>query len=376
MLESIIKKYLFEAREFKSVVKKADTRSYDDAMAAGALYAFDVVYKIRMGKDALPTEKEIMDSLSNIISANPSVGASSKYAKSKHTYVLSNNLKDSERRMKWNVWIIPGNVANDIDSDAVNVSATYPYKIGVSHLISFKNLNTTEQTKYKNINKGAPVTASADAVTEPTAVVNDPVPVTTSIESGVAPENLFKIKSTDPAQSSTIPSKITYPYTAVDGNVIYTMSLSDPYIYTYMNDTWRTMKKKDFEARKASSGILITDPKTNSRLNTEFDKAANIYGIGSDIKINDTLQFKRKVGDAVDLYWWSGKSGFAEVKNKQGVKQWFKINTPAELNVIYKGPSAPDPSYTGITFPTETDQRSIKFYVKTQDINFDKNTYL
>jgi hypothetical protein len=34
MLETIIKKYLFEAREFKAVVKKADIRSYNDAKAA------------------------------------------------------------------------------------------------------------------------------------------------------------------------------------------------------------------------------------------------------------------------------------------------------------------------------------------------------
>jgi len=362
MLESIIKKYLFEAREFKAVVKKADTRSYDDAMAAGALYAFDVVYKIAMGKDALPTEKEIMDSLSNIISANPSVGASSKYAKSEHKYVLSNNLKDSERRMKWNVWIIPGNVANDTDSDAVNVSATYPYKIGVSQLISFKNLKTTEQTKYKNINKGAPVTASADVVAEPTAVVNDPVPVTASIESGVAPENLFKIKSTDPTGSSTIPSKITYPYTADNGNVIYTMSPSDPYIYTYMNDTWRTMKKKDFEARKASSGILITDPKTNSILNKQFEKDANLYGTGKIAEVNDMVQFTKE-GKAYRLYWWNGKkhvwAGGATFTPEKGKN---------EMNVIYLGPSTSNPNYTLIKFPEKPGQKSIQYFVETKDL--------
>lgn len=359
MLENIIKKYLFEARGFNAVVKKADTRSYNDAMAADAVYAFDVVYKIRMGKDALPTEKEIMESVSSIISANPSVGASSKYAKGENKYVLSNNLKDSEKRMKWNVWIIPAALATDIDSDEVNVSASYPYKIGSSRLIPFKKLKVDEQTKYKNINKGAPVTAADDVIIDPTPIEKkaDPNPPDV-VEKGIAADDLFKKIESDPNVS---PTKFTYPYTAQNGNVIYTMSDGDDYIYTYMNNVWKTMLKKDFESGKASSGILITDPNTNSTLNQKFGKDANINGISKIANRNDVVQFTKE-GKAVKLYWWNG------TKHVWANGQIFTPGNENELNVIYLGPSTTNPNYSLIQFPGGAGQKSIQYFVETKDI--------
>jgi hypothetical protein len=370
MLETIIKKYLFEAREFKAVVKKADIRSYNDAKAAGALYAFDVVYTIRMGKDALPTETEIMDSLSNIISANPSVGASSKYAKSAHKYVLSNNLKDSERRMKLNVWIIPANVANNTDPEAVNVSATYPYKIGVSQLISFKNLNTADQTKYKNINKGAPVTAADNIIIDPTPIekkadLNPP----DVVEKGVATRNLFIKADPLPTDEKGAKVKITYPYTTENGNVLYTMADTDDYIYTIMDGAWRTMRKKDFEAGKAGNGILITDRNVNLKLNQKFGKDADIDGVSKIANVNDVVQFDRNIGETVILYWYNSKTGrFVQSTDKNGDGVRYKINDAADLNVIYQGVSLTNPNYTLIKLPTSAGGKSILYFAETKDI--------
>ena len=346
MLENIIKKYLFEARGFNAVVKKADTRSYNDAMAADAVYAFDVVYKIRMGKDALPTEKEIMESVSSIISANPSVGASSKYAKGENKYVLSNNLKDSERRMKWNVWIIPANIANSIDLDAVNVSATYPYKIGSSILIPFNKLKVDEQTKYKNINKGAPVTAADNIIIDPTPIekkadLNPP----DVVEKGVATRNLFIKADPLPTDEKGAKVKITYPYTADNGNVLYTMADTDDYIYTIMDGAWRTMRKKDFEAGKAGNGILITDRNVNLKLNQKFGKDADIDGVSKIANVNDVVQFDRNIGETVILYWYNSKTGrFVQSTDKNGDGVRYKINDAADLNVIYQGVSSTNPN--------------------------------
>jgi hypothetical protein len=70
---------------------------------------------------------------------------------------------------------------------------------------------------------------------------------------------------------------ITYPYTMTDGpakgNIIYTMSDSDPWVYTKVNDEWYTTKKSEFESGlkggPAPKTILI--PKTNTAVYKKLD---------------------------------------------------------------------------------------------------------
>jgi hypothetical protein len=381
MLKNIIKKYLFESRRFKAVVKKADSKSFNSALDAGAVYAFDVVYTIKWGRDPLPTEKDVMDTLDDIISADGMVGASSKYAVAENKYVLSNNLKDSERRMKWNVWIVPA-VKRVKTSTAVEepvttgeqlpeipVTATR-YSIGKSTLVQFKRLNATEQIKYKEINNGAPVTPTDNNVitttssATPKSDTSISAEETPAIETGVPIQNLFK--QPEPVanlDSPNNPSKITYPVTAQDGNMIYTMSDTDPYVYTLMDNKWRTIRKADYEAGKSSAGTIISNRNAINKLNTQFNKNADltvkpIAPIGSKVRFN-------KTGVRYYLYWFTGKKIVNALDAKKG-EQWYQANNENERIVTYLGPSTTDPNYSKIGIPAGG--KTLTYFVKTNDI--------
>ena len=320
MLENIIKKYLFESRRFTATVQKMRPESeFDKALNAGAIYAFEVVYKIKLGKDPLPSEKDVMDTLDDIISADGVVGASSKYAVTENKYVLSTDLKDAKRRMKWNVWIVPsikkvksttvtsdpnqkspvpGKDIQPVEIDEVPVSASR-YTIGASMLVQFKQLNAAEQAKYKDINEGQPFTPADN---KPAAVVDQPeekeIINKPAVEKGVPIQNLFAPPKADPTTSTTgTPEKPTYPYQQPAGNVLVTMSDTDDYIYTYMDNAWYTVNKKAWESGTNPKFILIKNAAAIAKLNATFAKTAvvptaTVTPSGEAYKAGDKLQFK------------------------------------------------------------------------------------
>jgi hypothetical protein len=367
MLESIIKKYIFESRRFTATVQAMKPVSeFNQALADGAIYAFEVVYKIKLGKDPLPTETDVLNTLPGIISADGTVGAYSKYAKAENKYVLSTNLKDAERRMKWNVWIVPStrkiksttSVAADPNTDKPKAGRDIApedlpelpvtarrYTIGASTLVQFKQLSPTEQVKYKNINEGqiftpADVKAAPADQPEEKEIINKP-----AVEKGVPIQNLFAPPKADPTTSTTgTPEKPTYPYQQPDGNVLETMGDTDPYIYTYMDNAWYTMNKKAWESGTNPKPILIKNAAAIAKLNKEFGKTAvvptaTVAPAGVSYKAGDRLQFK-EYDVEYPLYYLSNGKIKQPVNTKTGKNRIFKVdkNNQNELFITYVKP--------------------------------------
>jgi len=388
MLESIIKKYLLESRRFKATVQAMKPVSeFDQALADGAIYAFEVVYTIKLGKDPLPTETDVLNTLPGIISADSTVGAYSKYAKAENKYVLGVNLKDSERRMKWNVWIVPSTkkiksttgVAADPNTDKPKAGRDIApeeipelpvnarrYTIGASTLVQFKQLTPDEQAKYKNMNEGQPFTAAdikAAPVDQPEEkeIINKPV-----VEKGVPIQNLFAPPKTDPTGTS---EKRTYPYQQPDGNVLETMGDTDPYIYTYMDNAWYTMNKKAWESGTKPKPILLKNAEAIAKLNKEFSKTAvvptaKVAPAKASYKAGDKVRFI-KTGMDYYLYWFDGK----QIVNSKGPKKtnsYFRAKTDNDRIVTYLGPSTIDPNYSKIAIPAGG--KTLTYFVKTNDI--------
>jgi hypothetical protein len=260
-----------------------------------------------------------MNTLDDIISADGVVGASSKYAVAENKYVLGTDLKDAERRMKWNVWIVPsvkkvksttvtsepnqkppvpGKDIQPVEIDEVPIVASR-YTIGASQLVQFKQLNAAEQAKYKDINEGQPFTPADN---KPAAVVDQPdekeIISKPAVEKGVPIQNLFAPPKADPATSATgTPEKPTYPYQQPAGNVLVTMSDTDPYIYTYMDNEWYTVNKKAWESGTNPKFILIKNAAAIAKLNATFAKTAvvptaPVAPAKASYKAGDKLQFK------------------------------------------------------------------------------------
>lgn len=79
-------------------------------------------------------------------------------------------------------------------------------------------------------------------------------------------------KITNPTSTNSKTSRLEYPYTIPDGsaagNIIYTMSDTDKWVYVKVNDEWYTTNKIDFERQQLDGG-----PKPNSKVipKTETD---------------------------------------------------------------------------------------------------------
>lgn len=385
MLENIIKKYLFESRRFTAIVQKTRPESeFDKALNAGAIYAFEVVYKIKWGRDPLPTEKDVMDTLDDIISADGVVGASSKYAVAENKYVLSNNLKDSDRRMKWNVWIVPATkrvktttaveepVTAGEQLPELPVTATR-YSIGKSTLVQFKRLNASEQIKYKDINEGQPFTPAdnktSTAVDQPEEkeIINKP-----EVEKGIPIEKLFTPPTSEVTASTPEKeeSKVPYLYNQQpNGNNLYTMSTSDPYLYTYQDNAWYTINKLAWKSGTNTKPILIKNADAIAKLNATFAKpavvpTATVAPAGTVYKAGDKVQFI-KTGVDYYLYWFNGKK-IVNVKGPKKTNSYFTPINDNERVVTYLGPSTTDPNYSKIAIPAGG--KTLTYFVKTKDI--------
>lgn len=392
MLENIIKTYLFESRRFTATVQKTRPESeFNKALDAGAIYAFEVVYKIKLGKDPLPSEKDVMNTLDDIISADGVVGASSKFAVASNKYVLGTDLKDVERRMKWNVWIVPsvkkvksttvtsdpnqktpvpGKDLQPVEIDEVPVVASR-YTIGASTLVQFKQLNAAEQAKYKDINEGQPFTAASN---KPAAVIDQPeekeIINKPAVEKGVPIQNLFAPPKADPTASTTeTPKKPTYPYQQLDGNVLETMSDSDPYIYTYMDNAWYTMNKKAWESGTNPKPILIKNAEAIAKLNKEFAKTAVVQTATPVVsyKPNEQVRLKFDKNKAVYLKWFkNGKFESPKYKDKNGnlVDGAFYYTNTGDDNATFKSLATTDPNYARILLAAD----GKLWFVRLQDI--------
>jgi len=101
LLENIIKTVLFEDRVVGKV-SSLPMKEFDAAIAAGAVFAFEVSSK------GVTKPGEVLNNVVGSISSNPTVGASSKYANGKYFYIVSDPIQN-DKRQKIVVWVYLNN---------------------------------------------------------------------------------------------------------------------------------------------------------------------------------------------------------------------------------------------------------------------------
>ena len=99
LLENIIKTVLFEDRVVGKV-SSLPMKEFDAAIAAGAVFAFEVSSK------GVTKPSEVLNNVVGSISSNPTVGASSKYSNGKYFYIVSDPIQN-DKRQKIVVWVYP-----------------------------------------------------------------------------------------------------------------------------------------------------------------------------------------------------------------------------------------------------------------------------
>lgn len=99
LLENIIKTVLFEDRVVGKV-SSLPMKEFDAAIAAGAVFAFEVSSK------GVTKPSEVLNNVVGSISSNPTVGASSNYSNGKYFYIVSDPIQN-DKRQKIVVWVYP-----------------------------------------------------------------------------------------------------------------------------------------------------------------------------------------------------------------------------------------------------------------------------
>jgi len=124
MIEHIIKHFLFEQAKFRWGIIPPTPALLTAAKEAGGVYAFTAKLNFTK-KSVIPSDQIIRNILTSNISDMPStgddsVGATGKYSNGNYIYLISNPLKESPNRLKFNVWIIERQNLKDIAVEVVD----------------------------------------------------------------------------------------------------------------------------------------------------------------------------------------------------------------------------------------------------------------
>lgn len=298
LLEQIIRKTLFEDRTVGKI-RNATAEITKDARAFGAVHAYSVLVKGTSNREA------ILNNVLAVTIANTgadtdtvkSIGKNSKFATDKFVYICSN--PESKNRQIVNVWIVPIAILNKLGRREVN--STEPLRgfdvVGTAPIIdkellaSYYKTSGTGLTKLKGTYNYASDLSDKEIEDAEKAKAEyyklhpdeKEKDIQLDLDLKKDQEEYYKlhpeekpkddIKPIDdikPKDDSSLKQTITYPYTiqkgTSKGNIIYTTSDSDPWVYVKNNDLWLTAKKSEFEANFTGGPDpkTITIPKTNT----------------------------------------------------------------------------------------------------------------
>jgi len=118
------------------------------------------------------------------------------------------------------------------------------------------------------------------------------------------------------SDTDTTSSTVTYPATANDGTIIYTMSDTDKYVYWAENGAWYTGSKTQYETSTAN-GKRITKQVAINKLNTKFpDAIKNAPAPAqtqttteiSDYQPGDRVKFKAALGTKIPILYYNNRT--------------------------------------------------------------------
>jgi hypothetical protein len=289
-LEQIIRGYLTEASV--SIIAKciiAPEKIRAQAKSVGAEEAF--ISKLVVRGRNMPSEQQLYDNAINAISMHSQIGKNSKYANGNYVYVLSKDMRDSEKNFVYTGFIFSEATYDKLTSpesqtgkpDTV-ITATSTYHVGSSRLVTSKSFD-----QIVNSSAGGEVKAVEDVLNKTTATAtttSDAIDMTADTTNDVA---------TAGDETSTN-STITYPWTD-NGITYYTMSDTDPWVYAIDNGEWWTQKKSDFEAGKSGGTNISRNSAAVNKLNKAFPDAG---GASTDTSSNTDGNIEDEIPADID----------------------------------------------------------------------------
>ena len=323
LLEQLIKTALFEqsndevvlrtdlfptANVRKTIISPMSKSQRNDVVENGGITGFNITIKYRGAHPDSNTE-EIINYINKQLSANPSVGTTSKFQVwdkteeiSRYMYILGNDISKSKRVLKINVWVLlfsplmqlaqqidqlNNNTRNQEQITSVQESMigripVYTYNDAVKWISMLKTQATKLDLKLndKQLKR---------AIEFPTLAIINKQELDQELDEPVVSTKIDTKIQTQPDNSTTTPSVIIAPTQVLDpetadpikpkyptksdsGETIVTMSDTDPYVYVKRknasNDVWYTMKKSTYEN---GGSIVLTPIKFNKAVYDKLD---------------------------------------------------------------------------------------------------------
>lgn len=304
ILEQIIKTVLFEQenidtsaskeveidtvaplREKRIILAPLSKSQRAEIVESGGITGFNVTMKF--DKFASMNTTVFYSTIINYIKANRQIGTIGSFNvldttndQPRYTYILNNlDIARSKRSLNCVITVLLYSplyqLASDIDDTNQNTrlvtqltDLTY-LTVGnipvylISDMSKFIALLKMQATKAKlelvdnKLNKkiAFPNLVTIDNITPPVETSQSEKAVAVNSDKPFTPQNL-DVTQTDASADKEVnittdtdtSTKIIYPYTLQSGNIVYTMSDSDQWVYTLVNSDWYTMKKLDFES--------------------------------------------------------------------------------------------------------------------------------
>jgi hypothetical protein len=253
ILEQIIRQVLLEQRTVAKI-KQISAQEEMLAKSKGAVQAYAVL--VKGTNNTLEIQDLVLSATLASVGAETesveSVGVRSKYANDKYVYVMSDPDSTSKKRQRILVYILPNPFKNWKGRPEDNL----PWQLIHTGTIGDASLMTL--TDYNN---NLEVTKSSNQK------LNIDVPD--------EPDEPIKNKDAEDDDNIVKPEVkvFTYPYkfTNKDGKefTIYTLNDTDPYVYTFTDNSYWKTDKKEFEASKPNpTSTQVTDEATINKLNT------------------------------------------------------------------------------------------------------------
>ena len=307
ILEQIIRQILLEQRPVASI-KQISNKEEALAQTDGAVMAYAV--RVKRASDPRAVKDLVLGatlaSTGTETDDVTAVGKSSKYAvkvglNAKYIYVMSDPLPKKNQTIL--VWILPNMLSAAIDinnkkqqvldpsqsfssgeiSDRIGFAVLYTVTEYNNKIKKLQQDSKTLKTQIQDIPLIKNLKSVSDLKIDYTNTYQQQEPEDLEQSIDVDPRDVFKpepdepIKNKDAEDDDNIVKPevkvFTYPYkfTNKDGKefTIYTLNDTDPYVYTFTdNSYWKTVKK-EFEASKPNpTSTQVTDEATINKLNT------------------------------------------------------------------------------------------------------------
>jgi hypothetical protein len=143
-------------------------------------------------------------------------------------------------------------------------------KIKFPNLAAIGNITPPQEEPQSNdiVDKQVDSTPAQKTVMIPADSTDQKTDITPSATTNTSADNVTNASTSK--NNLSVSDALTYPYTITSGsaagNVIYTMSDTDPWVYVKVNNEWYTAKKSEFEVNQSTgdetTSMLI--PKSNT----------------------------------------------------------------------------------------------------------------